>query len=270
MGDVQTGSQQSSLTNPAMQAAGTTLGNQLNSALNRGISVDTTNRVPGLSGQTQQGVNSIFSAAGNTGGINAANSWATGMVGSGGYNDALRGAESGVRGYLAESAADAPGFAALKDRVATDVNSVFQGSGRFGSASHADDLASGLGALEYQNYSDRLGRQMAGNQALAGIGQTAMGNAAGAAGMLPSFYQAGLMPGQAMLGAGQIMDANAAARAQEEGRIWDQQNNRDWNGLQRGGAIFGGTAPVTGTTTNEAQPWWKVGLGLGSTVAGYL
>ena len=266
-----TTTQESGLSNPAMNAAATTIGNQLNTQLAAGVKPFTGSLAPDLSGQTMAGVNSLMGAAGNTGGLNAANNWATGTVNSGGYNPALMDAQSGIQSYLAESTASAPGFAALKDQVATDVNATMQGSGRFGSTSHANDLAQGLAGLEYQNYSDRLARQMSGNQALAGIGQTAMGNAAGAAGMVPSLYQASLMPASAQLQAGQIMDAQALAKAQDAERLFDQSANAGWNNLQRGASIFSGAAPISGTTqssTSPATPWWQSlaggAIGLGS------
>lgn len=259
-GGTETTTQTSGLTNPAMNQAATTIGNQLNTQLQAGVRPYTESMVPGLSSQTQAGMASLMGASGNIGGINAANNWATGTINAGGYNDALRGAQTGLQNYLAESGADSPGFEALKDRVATGVNATMQGSGRFGSMSHANDLASGLAGVEYQNYTDRLARQMAGNQAMAGVGQTAMGNAAGAASMAPSLFQAGLAPGQAQLQAGQIQDAWNAASAEDRARIFDATNNAGWNTLQRGGAIFSGTAPVSGTTqtnTQPATPWWQ-------------
>jgi len=269
-GNVDTGTQTTGLTNPAMQAAATTIGNQLNTQLAGGVRPFTGSLAPDLSSQTMAGVNSLLGASGNTAGLTAANNWATGAVGSGGYNPALSGAQTGIQNYLAESGENAPGFSALKDQVATDVNAVMQGSGRFGSGSHENSLAKGLGALEYQNYTDRLNRQLTGNQALAGIGQTAMGNAAGAAGMLPGLYQANLLPASAQLQAGQILDAQALTKAQDAERLFDVTNNAGWNTLQRGASIFAGTAPTSGTTTTQSQPWWKVGTGLAATGLGFL
>lgn len=276
MGDVQTGSQQSGLTNPAMQAAATTIGNQLNTQLSNGVRPYDQSMVPALSGQTTQGIGSIMNAAGNTGGLNAANNWATNTMNSGGYNPALTGAQSGVNQYLRESQADAPGYAALRakagDDTLRDVNATFTNSGRFGSGSHVDTATESLGnvyaGMDMQNYESRIGRMLGGNQALAGIGQTAMGNAAGAAGMAPGLMQAGFIPGQMQMQAGQTMDAWNSAKAQDDARRFDATQNAGWNTLQRGGAIFGGTAPVTGTTTTESQPWWKVGTGLGATFLG--
>lgn len=278
MGDVQTGSQQSGLSNPAMQEAATTIGNQLNTQLSSGVRPYTGSMVPDLSSQTQQGINSIFSAAGNTGGINAANNWATGTVNSGGYNPALSGAQSGVQQYLRESQADAPGYAARRAKAGDDtlrnVNSMFTSSGRFGSGSHVGNATESLGnvyaGMDMQNYENRLGRMLGGNQALAGIGQTAIGNAAGAAGMTPGLLQAGLIPGQAMMQAGQTMDAFNTAKAEDAARIFDATQNAGWNTLQRGSSIFAGTAPVSGTTQTTSQPWWKVGTGLAASAFGML
>lgn len=274
----ETTTQTSGLSNPAMNAAATTIGNQLNTQLKAGVKPYTGSMVPGLSGQTSQGVGSIMSAAGNTGGLNAANNWATGTIKSGGYNPALSGAQSGVNQYLQESQADAPGYAAMRakagDDTLRDVNSMFTNSGRFGSGSHVDTATESLGnvyaGMDNANYESRLGRMLGGNQALAGIGQTAMGNAAGAAGMAPGLLQAGFIPGQMQMQAGQTMDAYNSAKAQDAARIFDATQNAGWNTLQRGGSIFSGTAPVSGTTQTNTQPgapWWQAPVAIGGTLA---
>lgn len=267
-GGTETTTQSSAPSNPAMNAAATTIGDQLNTQLSRGVTPYTGSMAPGLSSQTQTGVNSLMSASGNTGGINAANNWATGTINSGGYNPALSGAQTGVQNYLRENQADAPGYAALRAKAADDAsvaaNATFAASNRFGGGSHRVGLGEGIGnalaGMDYQQYNDRLGRQLSGNQALAGIGQTAMGNAAGASGMAPALYQAGLMPGQAQLQAGQVVDANNLMQAQDQARIFDATQNAGWNTLQRGASIFSGTAPVSGTTqtnTTPTAPWWQ-------------
>ena len=315
-GGTETTTQTSGISNPAMNAAATTIGNQLNAQLKAGVKPYTGSMVPNLSTQTQQGVNSIFSAAGNTGGLKAANNWATGVIGSGGYNPALTGAQSfyqdtvdsggynpaltsaqsGVNRYLSESQADAPGYAALRakagDDTLRDVNAIFTSSGRFGSGSHVGNATESLGnvyaGMDMQNYENRLGRLLGGNQALAGIGQTAMGNAAGAAGglagvgqtamgnaagaagMAPGLLQAGFLPGQMQMQAGQTMDAYNTAKAEDAARIFDATQNAGWNTLQRGGSIFSGTAPVSGTTQTNTQPgapWWQAPVAIGGTLA---
>lgn len=315
-GNTTTTTQESGLKNPAMDAAATTIGNQLNSALQGGVKPYTGSMVPGLSSQTQAGIGSIMSAAGNTAGLNAANMWATGTIGSGGYNPALSGAQAnfqsqiasggynpamtraqqGMQSYVDAASANNPAFLAQKQQLIDDVtantNAAFSASGRFGGGSNVDSLAQGLSSGLIGLESDRQNRLLTGSNALAGIGQTAygnmananaglagvgqtaMGNAAGAAGMAPGLMQAGLVPGQAMLAAGQIADANAAAKAQDDARIWDAVNNAPWNTLQRGGSIFAGTAPVsgtTGTTTQTTQtPWWQTGLGIGAGLLSFL
>ena len=235
MGDVQTGSQQSGLTNPAMQAAATTIGNQLNTQLSNGVRPYDQSMVPALSGQTTQGMNSLTNnplnapfgkAIGDTMGE-------FGAIASGqrmGENDAA--------------------WSHIKDEAATGVNATMQGSNRFGSASHAGSLARELAGVDLQRAQSNEARQM------------------NAAGMLPGLYQGSQLPGQAQMMAGQTMDAWNTAKAQDDARRFDATQNAGWNTLQRGGAIFGGTAPVTGTTTTESQPWWKVGTGLGSTLLG--
>jgi hypothetical protein len=133
---------------------------------------------------------------------------------------------------------------------------MFTSSGRFGSGSHVDTATTALGnvnaGMDYQNFQNDQQRQMQ------------------AASMLPGLYQGSQLPGQAQLQAGQTMDAYNSAKAEDAARIFDATQNGGWNTLQRGGSIFAGTAPVSGTTKTESQPWWKVGTGLAATAAGFM
>jgi hypothetical protein len=237
MGDVKTGSQESGLSNPAMQAAATTIGNQLNTQLSAGVRPYDESLVPAMSGQTAAGVNSLANNPFNAsfGGAIGNTMGEFGAIASGqrmGENDAA--------------------WAHVKDQAATDVNATMQGSNRFGSGSHAGSLARELAGVDLQRQQSNEARQM------------------GAAGMLPGLYQGSQLPGQAQLQAGQIQDAHNAADAQDDARRFDATQNAGWNTLQRGGSIFAGTAPVSGTTQTESQPWWKVGTGLGATALGFM
>lgn len=243
MGDVQTGSKESGLSNPAMQAAATTIGNQLNSQLSTGVRPYDQSMVPGLSSQTQMGVSGLSNNPNNAA-----------------FNGAM-GSTIGDFGAIASGqrfGTDDPGYAALRakagDDTLRDVNSMFTSSGRFGSGSHVGTATEALGSvnagMDYQNFQNDQQRQMQ------------------AAGMLPGLYQGSQLPGMAQMQAGQTMDAWNSAKAQDDARRFDATQNAGWNTLQRGSSIFAGTAPVSGTTTTESQPWWKVGTGLGSTFLG--
>lgn len=220
----------SGLSNPAMNAAATTIGNQLNSALAGGVKPYTQSMVPGLSSQTQAGIGALTNNPNNS-------------IYSQGIGGAIASMSDVAAGNIANDA--------VRQRVADDAavyaNSTFTNSGRFGSGSHREGLGEGIGnALAAHDY----GRQ-----------QSAMA-------ALPGLYQASMLPASANLQAGQITDAYNTAKAADDARIWDATNNANWNTLQRGGAIFGGTAPVSGTTTTGTQtqptaPWWQGMLGFG-------
>lgn len=237
MGDVQTGSQESGLSNPAMKAAATTIGNQLNTQLSAGVKPFTGSLAPDLSSQTRQGVLDL-----------------TRNPATGAYSDAM-GDTIGEFGAIASGqrmgAGDA-GWNAARDRAMTDVGAMFTTSGRFGSGSHAGKAAEGLAGVDLARLQGNEARQM------------------GAASMLPGLYQGSQLPAQAQLVGGQIMDAHNLSRAQEAERLHDVTQNAGWNTLQRGGSIFAGTAPVSGTTQTTSQPWWKVGTGLAATAAGFM
>ena len=230
-----TTTQQSGLTNPAMQAAATTIGNQLNTQLANGVRPYTGSLAPGLSAQTQAGVNSLYANPNNA------------AYGSGVSNAINQQAQIAAGNFGAD-----PTRTRLIDDVATATNATLQGSGRFGSGSHENALIDNVGSsLAQYDY----GRQ-----------QQAIQN-------LPGLYQASMLPAGAQLQAGQIMDAQALAQAQDAERLFDQSANAGWNTLQRASGIFSGTAPISGTTStatsSQQVPWWQSALGIGAGLASF-
>ncbi len=233
-GGTNTTTQTSGLSNPAMNAAATTIGNQLNTQLAAGVKPFTGSLAPDLSGATMGGVNALTNNP----------------------NNATYGA--GITNALAQQAniatgqnlADDPYRQRLIDDVSTNTSAILQGSGRFGSGSHENALVENVtGALAPYDYQ----RQ-----------QQALSN-------LPSLYQSSMLPATAQLQGGQILDAQALAKAQDAERLFDQSANAGWNTLQRGASIFSGSAPISGTTqtnTSPATPWWQSlaggAIGLGS------
>lgn len=237
-GGTETSTQTSGLSNPAMNAAATTIGNQLNSALQTGVKPFTGSLVPELSSQTQQGIGGLANNPNN----------ADFSRGIGNTIDEFSAIASGQR----MGAGDA-GWNAARDRALTDVGAMFTTSGRFGSGSHAERAVEGLAATDLARLQGNEARQMS------------------AAGMLPGLYQGSQLPAQAQLASGQIMDAWNTASAADKERIFDATQNAPWNTLQRGGAIFSGTAPVSGTTQSTTQPtapWWQQMLGAGAIGSG--
>jgi hypothetical protein len=229
-GNVDTGKSTTGLTNPAMNTAATTIGNQLNTQLKAGVTPYTQSMVPGLSGQTQAGIGGLANNPNNS-------------IFSGGVGTAL-----GQQADIATgNFADDPYRNRIINDVSTNTSAVMQGSGRFGSGSHENALNDNVaGALAPYDY----GRQQ---QAIQNMG---------------SLYSMSQAPAAAQLQAGQIQDAWNAASAEDRARIFDAEKNAGWNTLQRGSSIFAGTAPVTGTQTTQSQPWWKVGTGLAATAFG--
>lgn len=164
---------------------------------------------------------------------------------TGGLQDAL--ASYAKRAGGAEIGAEAPGFAALRAKLANDVttnvNGAFNNSGLFGSDNNVQGLTSGLtdslGALDYQQYNNSLDRQSE------------------AAGMLPSLFSALQLPSSVQQSVGASQDADANARA-----------NGPTDYLQKLTGILAGQAGAAGTTTTEKMPLWRAFLGAGTTAAG--
>jgi hypothetical protein len=136
-----------------------------------------------------------------------------------------------------------PGYAAmragLQDDVTTGVNATLEGSGRFGSTSHAkaltSELTKSLGGLDYGNFQNDQARQM---QAISAM---------------PGNFAAGQAPGAAVTGVGQ------------------QQQAAPWWNLGQASSVLAGTAGAGGTTQTMSQPatpWWQQVLGAGAVGSG--
>lgn len=131
----------------------------------------------------------------------------------------------------------------LTDDTLTGVNSIFTGSGRFGSGSHVGTasrgLASALGGLDTQQRNESYGRQ------------------AEAANILPTLFQGAQLPAGIQQSIGAAQDADAAAKAAGP-----------TDHLAKLTSIAAGNASAAGTTTNQQAPLWKLLLGAGATAAG--
>jgi hypothetical protein len=178
---------------------------------------------------------------------------------TGGWQNSLNAANnpnfaSGIAGALSsfgnraagnELGQNDPGYAALRAKLTDDtlsnVNSIFTGSGRFGSGSHVNSAASGLAdslaGLDYKQYGDSLARQSE------------------AANMLPQLFAAGQLPSSIQQSVGASMDADK--KAQEAG-VWDYLNRA--TGTVTGAAGAAGTSTTTSTPT---APLWQQLLGVG-------
>lgn len=235
-GGTETTTQTTGLSNPAMDAAATTIGNQLNSALSSGVKPYTGSMVPAMSGQTLAGISGVSN-----------NPF------SSGYSDTI-GSVLQQQGDIAKGNFGAdPVRSRLMDDVSQNVNSSFLTDGRFGSM--------GSGA-----HSDTLARETAG-----AIAPYDMARQQQAIQSLPGLYDASMAPAMAQLQVGQLVDQYNTATAEDQARIFDATNNANWNTLQRGSAVFSGTAPVSGTTQTTTQPtapWWQQALGAGAVGSG--
>lgn len=234
MGGQTTNTTTSGLSNPAMNAAATTIGNQLNTQLAGGVRPFTGSLAPDLSSATIGGVNALTNNPNNA------------AYGAGITNAIGQQAQIAAGNFGAD-----PTRQRLIDDVSTNTSAILQGSGRFGSGSHEDALIQNVGG-ELAQYD--YGRQ-----------QQAIAN-------LPTLYQSSMLPASAQLQGGQILDAQALAKAQDAERLFDVTNNAGWNTLQRGASIFSGSAPVSGTTSTSTQqvPWWQSALGVGAGLASFL
>lgn len=227
MGNVNTGSTQSKSSSKAVNKAVDTLAGGVSAAYSPGKSL-----YQNPSANTTGGWAASLAAANNP-------DYAGGLAGAiGSYGNRAAGNEIGV---------NAPGYAALRNKLQSDVtsgvNSSFNNSGLFGSDSNVrgltEGLTSSLGGLDYQQYNDSLSRQ------------------AEAANILPTLFQGAQLPAGIQQSIGAAQDADAAAKA---------AGPTDY--LAKLTGILSGNAASAGTTTNSQTPLWKLLLGAGATVAG--
>lgn len=227
MGNVNTGSTQSKSSSAAVNKAVDTLAGGVSAAYTPGKSL-----YVNPSANTTGGWAASLQAANNP-------DYAGGLAGAiGSYGNRAAGNEIGV---------NAPGYAALRNKLQSDVtsgvNSSFNNSGLFGSDSNVrgltEGLTSSLGGLDYQQYNDSLSRQ------------------AEAANILPTLFQGAQLPAGIQQSIGAAQDADAAAKA---------AGPTDY--LAKLTGILSGNAASAGTTTNSQTPLWKLLLGAGATVAG--
>ncbi len=199
---------------------------------------------------------------------------------------------------------DAPGYAALRQNALDDalggVGSSFLTDGRFGSSVMGDaagEAATGvLSGMDYQRYNDDIARQeralsaIEGQrqsgftnkmnalgaregalQTMFGMGQQGTANSAAAAAAAPALFQSTLLPGQAQIAAGQVLDADALAKRQAENDLFRRKNDAGWASLANASSILAGTAGAGGTTSTMTQPgapWWQQALGAGAIGSG--
>ena len=227
MGNVNTGSTQSKSSSKAVNKAVDRLAGGVSAAYRPGKSL-----YQNPSANTTGGWAASLAAANNP-------DYAGGLAGAiGSYGNRAAGNEIGV---------NAPGYAALRNKLQSDVtsgvNSSFNNSGLFGSDSNVrgltEGLTSSLGGLDYQQYNDSLSRQ------------------AEAANILPTLFQGAQLPAGIQQSIGAAQDADAAAKA---------AGPTDY--LAKLTGILSGNAASAGTTTNSQTPLWKLLLGAGATVAG--
>jgi len=227
MGNVNTGSTQSKSSSAAVNKAVDTLAGGVSAAYTPGKSL-----YQNPSANTTGGWAASLAAANNP-------DYAGGLAGAiGSYGNRAAGNEIGV---------NAPGYAALRNKLQSDVtsgvNSSFNNSGLFGSDSNVrgltEGLTSSLGGLDYQQYQDSLSRQ------------------AEAANILPTLFQGAQLPAGIQQSIGAAQDADAAAKA---------AGPTDY--LAKLTGILSGNAASAGTTTNSQTPLWKLLLGGAATVAG--
>jgi hypothetical protein len=171
-------------------------------------------------------------------------------------------------------------------RIADKVNSAFSSAGRYGSGQHTDvasrAMAEAADPILAQDYEARQARRMEALKATAGIlGQGADISARGInqagqwAQLMPGLEQARFAPLQRTLGVEEARRALSQAQLDDNLRLWNAQQARPWEQLQRYSGIIGGAGGLGGTTvqaSSQARPstlqsilgGGAVGAGLGS------
>lgn len=215
-------------------ALGDKLGGKLNSYVNQKAPVFNESMYTGMGANTQGGIDKLVSDPNNaaygqgvTGAIDSLSKTARG--------DYLGGNDPYFKRNLDRNLSD----------TQADVMSSLGADGNLNSDLHIKTLTDALGGVRDRAYSTELDKER-------GLQTQAIG-------MLPGAFQAGQLPAQTQLGAGQIQDADAAAKQQGKFDLWDRTTNADYNRFQQMLAAFTGTQSNAGM--KEEVPWWQQALG---------
>lgn len=192
---------------------------------------------PGLSTETQGGIQGLLNASDNgiyTQGAQGALGLASDVAAGNRFGEA------------------APGYADLRKNIAdtalTDINSAFSNSGRLGGSEHLEAAGRGvtnaLANLDYTNYQNDIARQER------------------AAAALPGLLQGTAAPAQMQLTGGGLLDADAAAKLQGDQDLFIRQERAPYQQLGQLSGILAGNAAAAGTTTTETKPTQNPLLGL--------
>lgn len=145
----------------------------------------------------------------------------------------------------------------VTNQVLPNIQGMFGGAGRAGSAGNAEAVARGLGdsigALAYQNFNDERQRQMQGLT------------------LAPGIEQAGYMPAQQLGLLGQQIEGYEGQRLQDDMARFNFQEQAPWDLLGRYAGLASGMGAQGGTST-QTQPRQGPGglqtaLGIGSLIA---
>lgn len=132
------------------------------------------------------------------------------------------------------------------DKTAARIQSQFSGSGRYGSGANNSVLANELGGVAtdalYKQYNQDLQNQLAANSQI---------DAANS-----NLFQNNLAGQQAVIGAGQIEDANKQAQLTADFTKWQSEDMKDWTRLGLLQSAAAGAAGNYGTNTQtQTQPF---------------
>lgn len=217
-----------------------------------GSQVNTTSQVVPFAQQTMQSMNNMQNLAGQQAGNlqKPINSYA-GMMDM--LNPIARGDFSNDSTFNSTL-----GAAQEAARGAVDLSA--SGAGRYGSGTHQATMAKSIGDLTNNAMLDR--QNWASGQ-LQQFGQA----------MNPAWQTANL-GNQALAQIGGNYEQLAANQLQDQNRIFDAYQNKDWEQLARYNAIISGAGQLGGksseTVSTPTTPMWQQGLGFGTAVLGGL
>lgn len=227
----------------------------------------------GMSDQTKAGLDTAYNTAKNsTGMFDGATDFAQGLIDKAGdpsltetnLMDAASGAYlDGANPYFEANLAKA------KDSTYADVMASLGGTGRTGSSVHMDELTGALGTLDNQargqQYETERDRQIQALSAIEGMRQQGVANAGAGMAALPGLFQASMMPGQAMIAAGQMTDADAQAQLMADYELFQRKD--PFSHLSKYASLFNSMQGTQGVAPKEQEtPWWQVGLGAATSI----
>ena len=203
---------------------------------------------------------------GGSPGVMAARGLGTNLINSQGMTPQLTGVAGNLQGLFDQASGQQNPYllatiAANNRQIADKVNSSVSGAGRYGSGAHTDvlsrSLAESADPILAQDYTQRQQQALQTAGSLANLYQSGLDTAGKWGQLMPTLDQAQYAGAQQMQDIGNFYQGRANQDIANQVAVWNAQQAKQWENLQRYAGILSGAGGLGGTkvtTTTPAAP----------------